>query len=227
MRNVVPFVTWGSRDVTPPSESKSPGQDERPAGEGGSTRRVRADARRNEDAVLEAAKVVFATLGVDAPVRDIAQRAGVGVATLYRRFPKRADLVAAVFRREVDACASAAGELAAEKTPIDALAEWLIRYTWFIATKRGLASALHSGDPAFETLPAYFRSRFEPALEGLLDTACKAREIGAGCAAYDLLRAAGNLSVATGDDSQAHVERMVALLVDGLRYRAGKPGSDP
>jgi AcrR family transcriptional regulator len=142
--------------------------------EGTSARRVRADARRNEDAVLEAAKVVFARLGVDAPVRDIALQAGVGVGTLYRRFPKRADLVAAVFRREVDACASEAGELAAERTPIDALGEWLIRYTRFIATKRGLASALHSGDPAFETLPSYFRSRFEPALEMLLDAAREA-----------------------------------------------------
>jgi AcrR family transcriptional regulator len=189
-------------------------------------RRVRADARRNEDAVLEAAKVVFARQGVDAPVRDIALQAGVGVGTLYRRFPKRADLVAAVFRREVDACAAAAGELAAERTPIDALREWLIGYTRFIATKRGLASALHSGDPAFETLPSYFRSRFEPALEMLLKAACEAGEIGVGGTAYDLLRAIGNLSVATGDDSQAHVESMVGLLIDGLRYRAGKLVSD-
>jgi AcrR family transcriptional regulator len=188
---------------------------------------MRADARRNEDAVLEAAKVVFARLGVDAPVRDIALQAGVGVGTLYRRFPKRADLVAAVFRREVDACASAAGELAAERTPIDALREWLVRYTRFIGTKRGLASALHSGDPAFETLPSYFRSRFEPALEMLLDAAREAGEIGVCGTAYDLLRAMGNLSVATGDDGQAHIERMVGLLVDGLRYRARKLALDP
>ncbi|HEY8380577.1 MAG TPA: helix-turn-helix domain-containing protein [Microvirga sp.] len=173
--------------------------------------------------MLEAAKVVFARVGVDAPVRDIALQAGVGVGTLYRRFPKRADLVAAVFRREVDACAAAAGELAAERTPIDALGEWLMRYTRFIATKRGLASALHSGDPAFETLPSYFRSRFEPALDMLLDTARRAGEIGFDGTAYDLLRALGNLSVATGDDSQAHIERIVSLLIDGLRYRTGQP----
>ncbi len=226
MRNKVPFVNRGPRDVTPPAEDMSPRHEEQLT-EGTSARRVRADARRNEDAVLEAAKVVFARLGVDAPVRDIALQAGVGVGTLYRRFPKRADLVAAVFRREVDACASEAGELAAERTPIDALGEWLIRYTRFIATKRGLASALHSGDPAFETLPSYFRSRFEPALEELLDAAIEAGEIGVCGTAYDLLRAVGNLSVATGDGGQAHIERIVRLLVDGLRYRAGKPVSDP
>ncbi len=209
--------------MAPPSKKTSPLRGERPAEEGAHTRRVRADARRNEDAVLEAAKVVFARVGVDAPVRDIALQAGVGVGTLYRRFPKRADLVAAVFRREVDACAAAAGELAAERTPIDALGEWLMRYTRFIATKRGLASALHSGDPAFETLPSYFRSRFEPALDMLLDTARRAGEIGFDGTAYDLLRALGNLSVATGDDSQAHIERIVSLLIDGLRYRTGQP----
>ena len=110
--------------------------------------------------------------------------------------------------------------------PIDALGEWLIRYTRFIATKRGLASALHSGDPAFETLPAYFRSRFEPALQMLLDAALAAGELDAGVTAYDLLRAVGNLCVATADGGDAHVERMVGLLVDGLRYRAGSPRSD-
>ena len=212
--------------MVPPSEDMSSRPRERSTDAGDGTRRVRADARRNEDAVLEAAKVVFARLGVDAPVRDIALQAGVGVGTLYRRFPKRADLVAAVFRREVDACALAAGELAVERPHTDALEEWLVLYTRFIATKRGLASALHSGDPAFETLPSYFRSRFEPALEGLLDTACKAGDIETGCTAYDLLRAVGNLSVATGDDSQAHIERMVRLLIHGLRYRAGRVDRD-
>jgi AcrR family transcriptional regulator len=223
----VPFVNEGSRGVMPPSEDLGPRRDERSAGQEAGTRRVRADARRNEEAVLEAAKVVFARLGVDAPVRDIALQAGVGVGTLYRRFPKRADLVAAVFRHEVDACAAAAGELAAELPPMDALREWLLRYTRFLAAKRGLASALHSGDPAFEALPSYFRSRFEPALEMLLDAASRAGEIGAGGTAHDLLRAIGNLSVATGDDGEAHVESMIGLLMDGLRYRAGKPAPLP
>ena len=88
-------------------------------------RRVRVDAQRNLDALLQAAKNVFATSGVDAPVREIAEKAGVGVGTLYRHFPQRADLIAAVFRREMDACADAAPILAAEHPPGEALALWL------------------------------------------------------------------------------------------------------
>ncbi len=185
--------------------------------------RLRADARRNEEAILEAAKIVFARSGVDAPIREIAKQAGVGLGTLYRRFPTRADLVAAVFRREVDACANAAEPLAAEQTPAEALSTWLMLYTRFLATKQGLAAALHSGDPAFASLPDYFRSRFEPALSMLLNAAADAGEVRAGVAPYDLLRGIGNLAVATGDDGAAHTERMVTLLLDGLRYGAATP----
>ncbi len=183
-------------------------------------RQVRADAQRNEDAVLEAAKAVFVTDGVDAPVRLIAARAGVGIGTLYRRFPNRADLIAAVFRREVDACTAEAATLAATYAPGEALTLWLRRYTDFIATKRGLAAALHSGDPAFEALPGYFRASFEPALGTLLDAAATAGQARPGVAPYDLLRAIGNLSVASGDDAADHTRRMVDLLLDGLRTSA-------
>ncbi len=181
-------------------------------------RRVRADARRNEDAVLEAAKELFTISGVDAPVREIAAKAGVGVGTLYRRFPKRSDLVAAVFRREVDACAADATALTAEHPPGEALSRWLRRYTEFIATKKGLAAALHSGDPAFDALPDYFRASFEPALASLLDAAVAAGEVRADVAPYDLLRAIGNLSVPSGEDGAGHTSRMVDLLINGLRY---------
>jgi AcrR family transcriptional regulator len=185
------------------------------------SKRVRADAQRNEDAVLEAAKQIFKSLGVDAPVRDIAVLAGVGVGTLYRRFPKRADLIAAVFRREVDACADEAALLATKFSPSEALATWLMRYTGFIMTKRGLASALHSGDPAFDTLPAYFRAKFEPALTGLLNAAGDTGEVRCDIEPYDLLRAIGNLSVATGEDGIDHTTRMVRLLIDGLKINKG------
>ena len=183
-------------------------------------RTVRADAQRNLDALLEAAKTVFGTSGVDAPVRDIATRAGVGIATVYRHFPQRSDLVAAVFRREVDACAAAAPTLSREHEPGDALARWLRRYTTFIATKRGLAAALHSGDPAFDALPGYFRQHLEPALQSLLDAAVSAGQIRDDVEAYPLLRAVGNLSIATGHDEAVHSRRMVDLLIDGLRYGA-------
>lgn len=181
-------------------------------------RRVRADAQRNKDAVLEAATEIFKTLGVDAPVREIAARAGVGMGTLYRRFPKRSDLVAGVFRREVDACAREAASLAAKYPPGDAVARWLQRYSSFLTTKKGLAAALHSGDPAFDALPDYFRTRFEPALKALLEAAAAAGEIRNDVEPYDLLRAIGNLSAAANADGAAHAERMLGLMVDGLRY---------
>jgi AcrR family transcriptional regulator len=181
-------------------------------------RQMRADALRNEDAVLEAAKVIFTTAGVDAPVREIATRAGVGIGTLYRRFPKRSDLVAAVFRREVDACTAEAGTLATEQPPGVALALWLHRYAAFIATKRGLSAALHSGDQAFDGLPAYFRANFEPALGSLLDAAAATGEVRADVIPYDLLRAIGNLSVAADGNGADHVRRMVDLLIDGMTF---------
>ncbi len=180
---------------------------------------MRADARRNEEAILRAARIVFARSGVDAPIRQIAAEAKVGLATLYRRFPTRADLVAAVFHREVDDCADAAGSLAAERGPAEALADWLRLYTRFLATKQGLAAALHSGNPAFATLPDYFRSRFEPALSMLLSRAADAGQTRADVAPHDLLRAIGNLAVASGDGAAAHIERMTLLLFDGLRFR--------
>ncbi len=187
---------------------------------GRTARRVRADAQRSLDTLLLAAKAVFATSGVDAPVREIAETAGVGIGTLYRHFPKRADLVAAVFRREIDACADAAPILAAEHAPGEALARWLQRYAAFIGTKRGLASALHSGDPTFAPLPAYFDQRLRPALGTLLEAAVAAGEARGDVDQDDLLRAVASLSMSTRDD---HVQRMVALLVDGLRYGA-RPG---
>ncbi len=188
-------------------------------------RSVRADAQRNLDALLEAAKAVFGASGVDAPVRDIAARAGVGIATVYRHFPQRSDLVAAVFRREVDGCAAAAPALSREHEPGEALARWLRRYTSFIATKRGLAAALHSGDAAFDALPGYFRQHLEPALQSLLDAAVSAGQIRDDVEPYPLLRAVGNLSIATGADETVHSRRMVDLLIDGLRYGARTPAA--
>ncbi|MEO8882780.1 MAG: TetR/AcrR family transcriptional regulator [Devosia sp.] len=188
-------------------------------GESPKSKPVRADAQRSLDALLQAAKVVFATSGVDAPVREIAETAGVGVGTVYRHFPQRSDLVAAVFKREVDACADAAAVLAAAYPPEEALAKWLERFTDFIATKRGLAPALHSGNPAFEPLPAYFKRNLVPALRGLLDAAVVAGEVRADIDAGDLLNAVANLS----HGGPEHARPMVALLVDGLRYGAGRP----
>ena len=185
-------------------------------------RPLRADAQRSEDALLEAALLVFSTSGVDAPVREIAEKAGVGIATLYRRFPQRSDLIVAVFHQQVDACAEAAAVLAMEYRPAEALSRWMQRYADFIATKRGLTTALHSGDPAFNMLPEYFNQRLTPALQSLLDAAAAAGEVRADIEPYDLLRAVGNLCMSVKDDQDDYARRMVRLLIDGLRYRVGK-----
>jgi AcrR family transcriptional regulator len=183
-------------------------------------RRLRADAQRNVDSLLEAAKTVFDTSGVDAPAKEIADLAGVGVGTLYRHFPQRSDLVKAVVQSGIDACAEAGPELSANHEPGEALARWLHRYTEFLGTKRGLASALHSGDPAFDALPGYFMERLEPTLGSLLKAATTSGEIRADISPRDLLYAVANLCLPVADEGLAYSQRMVALLVDGLRHAA-------
>jgi AcrR family transcriptional regulator len=193
----------------------------------GNVRRVRADAQRSLDALLRAAKAVFAASGVDAPVREIADTAGVGLGTLYRHFPQRSDLVAAVFRREIDACADAAAMLSADREPFDALANWMQRYAAFVAAKRGLAKALHSGDPAFDNLPSYFDQRLRPALRSLLATAVSAGEVRSDVRADELLGAVASLCMSAHVTEPGRAERMVALLVDGLRHGANAPAGAP
>ena len=197
-----------------PAGPAAPGAPER------ASRRLRADAQRNIGSLLEAAKAVFGTSGVDASAKEIADLAGVGVGTLYRHFPRRSDLVKAVLQREIDACADAAPALAAAHEPGAALAKWLHRYTEFLATKRGLATALHSGDPAFDALPGYFFQRLEPALGSLLDAAAATGEIRADISARDLLHAVALLCMPVSAEGIAYSRRMVALLIDGLRYGA-------
>ncbi|WP_411962744.1 TetR/AcrR family transcriptional regulator [Mesorhizobium sp. ES1-1] len=184
---------------------------------------MRADAQRNLDTLLQTTMAVFASDGVDAPVRLIAEKAGVGVGTVYRHFPQRSDLVAAVFRREIDACAAAAAVLSAKHEPFEALAAWMQRYAAFVAAKRGLAKALHSGDPAFDTLPGYFDERLRPALRKLLETAAAAGVVRADVDADELLGAVASLCMSAHNAGSGRAERMVALLVDGLRHGATSP----
>lgn len=186
---------------------------------------MRADAQRNMASLLDAAMEVFATLGVDAPVRAIAERAGVGLGTVYRHFPERSDLIVAVFQTRVDACAEAASVLAAKYEPGEALARWMQCYVDFITTKRGLASALHSGNPAYLALPDYFNKRLRPTLQTLLDAAVKAKVVRPGIEADDLLRAVATLCRGPRDEEPAYARKMVDLLVDGLRYGANTASS--
>ncbi|WP_232374738.1 TetR/AcrR family transcriptional regulator [Mycolicibacterium mengxianglii] len=179
--------------------------------------RKRADARRNEQTLLDAAAAAFVASGVDVPVRDIAARAGVGMGTIYRHFPTRADLVIAVYRHQVDACADAGPTLLAQHPPYDALTLWVDQFVDFLVTKHGLAAALQSDNDRFETLHAYFVDRLLPVCAQLLDAAAESGEIRSGTDAYGFMRAIGNLCVGADGDSRYDARSMVGLLVAGLR----------
>ena len=183
----------------------------------GSARRLRADAQRSIDALLSAARDLFATKGVDATTREIADRAGVGMGTLFRRFPERADLIAAVFDAEIKACEEAATTLAKAHPPFEALAKWMRIYAEFIATKRGLAKALSSGDPVFAGVFSRLDVRLRPAI---IDLYAAAVAEGAARPEIDIAEvvcAVSTLCMSTYGGKPDHAVTMTALLVEGLR----------
>ncbi|MFF4755042.1 TetR/AcrR family transcriptional regulator [Streptomyces sp. NPDC002514] len=178
----------------------------------------RKDARRNQQLLLDAAAAVFVTSGVEAPVRDIAAEAGVGMGTIYRHFPTRADLVIAVYRHQVDACAEAGPALLADcPTPYAALEQWINLFVDFLVTKHGLAAVLQPDNSSFESLHAYFLDRLVPVCDRLLDAAAERGEICPGLDGLDLMRGVGNLCVGAESDPRYDARRLVALLVTGLR----------
>ncbi|MFE2065964.1 TetR/AcrR family transcriptional regulator [Streptomyces sp. NPDC059467] len=187
----------------------------------------RADARRNEVTLLEAAAAAFVASGVEAPVRDIAARAGVGTATIYRHFPTRADLIIAVYRHQVEACAEAGPALlATAPSPYDALRQWIDLFVDFLVTKHGLAAALHSDQAGFDTLHAHFLDRLVPVCTELLDAATESGEIRSDLTAYELMRGVGNLCIGAENDPRYDARRLVGLLITGLGQGADRFGGD-
>jgi AcrR family transcriptional regulator len=182
--------------------------------------RKRSDARRNEETLLAAAAAAFVASGVDVPVREIAAAAGVGVGTIYRHFPTRADLIVAVYRHQVEACADAGPTLLKDsETPHAALTDWINLFVDFLITKHGLARALQSQSATFETLHAYFLDRLVPVCAQLLESAVAAGEIAPGVEAYGLMRGVGNICVGADTDPDYDARRMVQLVIAGLRHR--------
>lgn len=174
----------------------------------------RADAVRNAASLLDAAAAVFVRSGVQAPVRDIAAEAGVGMGTIYRHFPTRADLVIAVYRHQVEACVEAVPTLLAESaTPYDALASWIDLFVDFLVTKHGLAFAMQA-DAGFEGLHDYFLDRLVPACAELLDSA--AEQVRPDVEALQLMHAVGNLCIGAEPGSGYDARPMVSLLLAGL-----------
>ncbi|MFI9152552.1 TetR/AcrR family transcriptional regulator [Streptomyces sp. NPDC053367] len=190
---------------------------ESPAGDA-PLRGKRADAQRNRQTVLTAAAEVFVTSGVDAPIRQIAARAGVGMATIYRHFPTRADLVTAVYRHQIEACAEAGPNLlASADSPFEALRQWIDLFVDFLVTKHGLADALQSDDDRFAALHAHFLDRLLPVCTQLLDAAVESGDIRPGTQPYELMRGIGNLCVGRDNDPRYDPRRLIALLLQGLQ----------
>ncbi|NUK53115.1 TetR/AcrR family transcriptional regulator [Streptomyces lunaelactis] len=187
-------------------------------GAGHAARPKRADARRNKETLLDAAAAVFVMSGVEAPIRDIAAEAGVGTATIYRHFPTRADLIIAVYRHQVEACAEAGPALlATSATPHAALGQWINLFVDFLVTKHGLAAVLQSDNAGFETLHSYFLNRLVPVCTQLLDAAAGSGEIRSDLDAYALMRGVGNLCIGADSDPRYDARQLVDLLIAGLR----------
>ncbi|TQS46075.1 TetR/AcrR family transcriptional regulator [Cryptosporangium phraense] len=180
----------------------------------------RADAQRNAKALLDAAAAEFVRSGVEAPVRDIAARAGVGVGTFYRHFPTRADLIVAVYRHQVEECVAAGPALlASESSPFVALERWVGLFVDFLVTKHGLAAALRSDDAQFEALHTYFLDRLVPVLTGLFEAAVSAGEVRGDVDPFAFMFGVGNLCAGEGMDPRYDARQLVGLLITGLRVR--------
>ena len=180
------------------------------------SRRQRSDARRNAVVLVEAAKTVFAGSGVDAPAKEITDLAGVGVGTLYRHFPRRSDLVVAVLQHDIDECLEAAHEFATARNPWEAVLAWIERFTAFVGTKRGLATALHSGDPAYDDLPKHLMDRLEPAFQTLLGRAVASGQARDDVAAKEVLVTIALMCQPVRGEQPSFNQSMVRVFMQGL-----------
>lgn len=185
---------------------------------------MRADARMNHDRLLEVAAEAFTREGTGASLKLIAQLAGVGIGTLYRRFPTREALVEAVYRNEVAQVCAAAPELLSSLPPVAALRAWMVRFVDFMATKAGMADTLRvvlvSQDDILHT-----RGLLRDAIATLLDAGVATGAVRAGVDAYDVLMGLGGVTlIAGGPDQRDLALRLLDLLLDGVRGPAGTPG---
>jgi AcrR family transcriptional regulator len=188
-------------------------------------RRPRADAIRNRERVLEAAKAVFSAGGPDASLEAVAKRAGVGIGTLYRHFPTREALFEAVYRREVQQLTELAEQLKSEAEPVDALRRWMRSNVEFIATKKGMMAALALAVHGSSELYAHTFDRLTKAVGALLERAVAAGEIRADISPEDLLRALiGMCYIHDQPGWQTSVLRLLDVFIDGLRVQTNVEG---
>jgi AcrR family transcriptional regulator len=171
----------------------------------------RADARRNFDALLAAARDVFASQGTGASLEEIARRAGVGIGTLYRNFPTRQDLFDAVYVEEVAQLCQAADDVA-DLPPWDALVAWLQRFIGYIATKRAILEVLNRDSEMFQASREAMYGAGEPLLERAQAAGDARRDLAFG----DLLQLVIGVAGATSGDAEQR-ERVLAVALDGVR----------
>jgi AcrR family transcriptional regulator len=216
MRNLSAHVTSRSRRA---SGGEAPGAPQ--ALRGG--RKPRADAQRNRDGLLEAAKAAFAEVGPEASLDEIARRARVGIGTLYRHFPTRDAIVEAVYRREVQQLADAAPRLADALPPAEALRAWMRVFIDYIAAKKVIAPALKSLVGGGSALYADSSARINGAIALLVERARASGDIRPDADSADLLRALiGFAYVNSAPDWEASARRLIDLLIDGLRSQGDR-----
>ena len=189
-------------------------------------RKPRADAIRNRERVLEAAKAVFRQGGPEGSLEAVARGAGVGIGTLYRHFPTREALYEAVYRHEVEQLVELAKHLDEDTAPVEALRRWLQANVEFIATKKGMTAALAMAAHGSSELVAYSLDRLTRALGILLQRAEAAGEIRADIDPEDLLRTLVGMCYAHDRPGwQVKVLRLVDVFIDGLSRRPDKTRS--
>ena len=182
------------------------------------SRKPRADAGRNRERLIDAAKSAFAKAGPGAPLDDIARRAGVGIGTLYRHFPSRESIIEAVYQREVTQLGDAAARLLAEHPPADALHAWMRLFVDYIATKKVIAPALGVIAAGKADFYAVYGERIPAAMTLLVSEAAASRAIRADTNPQDLLRALLGFTYGNADPAwQASALRLIDLVMDGLR----------
>jgi AcrR family transcriptional regulator len=183
-------------------------------------RKPRADSLRNRELLLAAAKTAFAETGAEAPLEDVARRAGVGIGTLYRHFSTREALVAAVYARELDQLASAADELLAQRPAGQALEAWLDLLIDYMATKRVVAPALRADPGEGSRVYASSGATILPALKRLTETAHAAGDIREDIGFEDILRMMSGLSIGYEQPGwDVGARRLLSVMMAGLRAR--------
>jgi len=183
-------------------------------------RKPRADSLRNRELLLTAAKTAFTETGADAPLEDVARRAGVGIGTLYRHFPTREALVAAVYAREIEQLAASAETLLAERPAGEALEAWLNILIDYMATKRVVAPALRADPGEGSRLYASSGATILPALQRLTEAAHAAGDIRGDIGFEDILRMMGGLSQGYEQPGwEPGARRLLSVLMAGLRAK--------